>query len=97
MSGCPPLKGQQFFVAGYCLFSVSEGEFAAVAGGRQCGWRYTPSLQSSPEGFPALIYSFVFPFNAQKCFSWRPEFIIQVEQKKAGLKMEMEPNECCLV
>lgn len=33
-----------------------------------------------------------FPFGAKEYFYWRPEFIIQVEQKKAGLKMEIEPN-----
>lgn len=31
-----------------------------------------------------------FPFDAKEYFYWKPEFIIQVEQKKAGLKMEME-------
>lgn len=104
------------------------GEFAALAGGRQCGWRYIPSLvpsgaaaavdsrgqQSYPEGFLAVIffffdfffvwvffvqgwYFFSFSFETQERFYWRAEFIIQVEEKKAGLKMEIESNECCFV
>lgn len=41
----------------------------------------------------SLIGFFLFfPFDAKEYFYWRPEFIIQVEQKKAGLKMEIEPN-----
>lgn len=39
----------------------------------------------------------LFPFDAQEYFYWRPEFIMQVEQKKAGLKTEIEPNQCFLV
>lgn len=33
-----------------------------------------------------------FPYDAKDHFYWTPEFIIQVEQKKAGLKMDIEPN-----
>lgn len=33
-----------------------------------------------------------FPFDTKEYFYWRPESILHVEQKKAGLKMEMEPN-----
>jgi len=59
-------------VANYGLSSLSVGEFAALAGGRQCGWRCTPSLpgaaaavvsrvqQSQPERFLALIFFFFF-------------------------------------
>lgn len=40
---------------------------------------------------------FCFPLMPKNIFYWRPEFITQVEQKKAGLKMEIEPNQCFLV
>lgn len=57
---------------------------AAAAGG---------SSSSKADQKDSLIGLFLFfPFDAKEYFYWRPEFIIQVEQKKAGLKMKIEPN-----